>query len=254
MFLAIDIGNTNITFGLLKGYEMVAEARVSSTTRRTADELRWLMASFLVDHDASDSIKHVGIASVVLDVTAAMERAVKKHLPDIPCDVIGVTVLPNIPISYQPPSAVGIDRLCNVVAGVARWGAPLIVIDFGTATTVDAVDSDGVYVGGAIAPGIETAMHSLASRTSQLFNVQLQLPEQVIGRNTSDAIRSGLLWGSLGAADNLAIRFALEIGGEPHVIATGGFAPLLAPHSSIISEVAPYLVLEGIKRICESAL
>ena len=251
MFLAIDIGNTNLAFGLLDDAAVVAESRIATPLRRTADELRWLLGHFLDDHRARETVAAAGIASVVFDMTAVAEQAVARLLPDIRCDVIGKSVHPALPIAYEPPSAVGADRICNVTAGIARWGVPLIVVDFGTATTLDVVNRDGVYLGGAILPGIETAMYALSARTSQLFPVQLTIPPSAIGGNTADAIRSGLLYGGIGAVDRLAFRFAEELGDEPMVAATGGLATLLAPHSAMIREVAPGLVLEGIRLICE---
>ena len=253
MFLAIDIGNTNITFGLLQSGHAVAEARIATSTRRTIDELRWLLRNFLNENHALTGVSAAGIASVVFSVTPSVERAVAALLPEIRCDVVGKTIKPEIEISYDPPTAVGIDRLCNVIAGMKRWGAPLIVVDFGTATTVDVVDSKGVYIGGAIAPGIETSLHALATHAAQLYSISLELPEQAIGKNTADSMRSGLLWGAISAVDGLALRFAIEIGGAPHIVATGGLAPMLAPHSKIITEIVPSLVLEGIEIICHKA-
>jgi len=250
MFLAIDIGNTNITFGLLENRITIATARIATRQERTDDETRWFLNNFLNEHNASNDIQAVGIASVVFQITPTIEHAIHDLLPEAKCDVVGKTIIPKITIAYEPPSTVGIDRLCNVIAGMKRWGAPLIVVDFGTATTIDAVDANGVYLGGAIAPGIETSLHALASRTSQLYSVSMELPVSPIGKNTADAMRSGLLWGALYAAEGLAQKFAVEICGNPKVIATGGFASLLVSKSRIISENAPNLVLEGIELIC----
>ncbi len=249
-FLAIDIGNTNITFGILEAGNSVAEARIATKTPRTSDEIRWQLNHFLHDFESSSKIEAAGIASVVFDKTPLVHRAVQDALPEIQCDIVGKTVFPKITITYDPPSAVGVDRLCNVIAGMRRWGTPLIIVDFGTATTIDAVDSEGIYLGGAIAPGIETSLQALALNAAQLYSIALELPPSPIGRNTADAMRSGLLWGALGAVDSLAMKFAMEIGGAPRVVATGGLAPILCPHSLIISEYVPGLVLEGIELIC----
>ncbi|MBK6767198.1 MAG: type III pantothenate kinase [bacterium] len=244
-FVALDIGNTHITVGWWEGGLWRYEWRFSSKARRTADEWTILFDGALRRAEFPDrKVDTCGIASVV----PALTREVAKALGTLCLSPVQVVHehLKSVQITYDPPSAVGPDRICGVATAVKTYGAPVIVVDLGTATVVDVVDADRVYRGGIIAPGVATAAESLNQLAALLPRVDLAFPPSVIGTNTVNAIQSGVLHGALAMIDGLVDRIHGEIGSAP-VVATGGFAGMIQSRSKTITCVDQHLVLEGIR-------
>jgi len=253
-FLAVDIGNTHTVSGVYKGEKLVSDWRISSDASRTEDETGLVLIQFL--HAAGlkpGQIGSVGISSVVPDMTKAMVEAGRKYFR---CDplVIGSGLDLGIKIVYDDPASVGADRLCDAVAGFAKYGGPLIIVDFGTATTYDLIDGEGNYLGGVISPGIETSAAGLHRRAAKLPRVELRLPKRVVGTNTTESMQSGILYGAIDATEGMVQRLQRELvriaGKRGRVIATGGFSQFVAKHSKVIEAVEPTLVLDGVRLIC----
>ncbi|MFZ5432483.1 MAG: type III pantothenate kinase [Calditrichota bacterium] len=250
--LAIDIGNSQTTIGLFDGSKLIEQWRISTRVVRTADEV-WLLYSQLLNTCgyATESIKQVAIASVVPEQTDAYVKASANRLKHEPL-VISHRNVKILRVDYEPPSSVGADRLCGAVAAFKLYDGPVIVVDLGTATVFDVVTADAVYTGGLIAPGVSTAIDSLHHSTALLPRVDLEFPEQVIGRTTESAIRSGILLGAVAMIDGIVARIRQQLGIDAPVVATGGFSGLLEKHSTAIQYVEPDLVLHGIRIIAES--
>ena len=255
-FLAIDIGNSHTVIGLFKGESFVAEGRWTSTRRRTADETFGRLHEFL-DNAGTDrrQIHGIGISSVVPELTPVYTSIAKKHFRRKPL-IITAGLDFGICIHYEDPKLLGADRICNAVAGYAMFGGPLVIIDFGTATTYDVVASNGDFLGGVIAPGIETSSVSLHRRTAKLPRLtgkNLYLTGHVIGTNTVTSMQTGILLGAIDAMEGMVKRIQKDVltseARKATVIATGGFSPFVAAHSRVIQHVAPHLVLDGIRLI-----
>lgn len=250
MILAIDVGNTNTVLGVMEGTELKARVRIT-TTQRTTDELGILMMQTLAHRGVRPGSIHGAIlSSVVPSVVYAFEKACRRYL-DIPTMVVGRKLKTRIKVRTDNPREVGADRVVNAVAALERWGGPILVVDFGTATTFDCVNAEGEYVGGAIAPGFRISEEALVSATAKLPRVEVARPPRAIGTNTVHAIQSGLYWGYVGLVDSLAQRCAAELGGDPKVVATGGLAQLLAADSELIEDVDPFLTLRGLALLYE---
>ncbi len=244
--LAIDMGNTHITLGLWEGEELRRIWRVATDAARTADEYAAILNSLFHGWlGAGDELAVAG-CSVVPPLETTLSAAIKSS---VGTDLRWLAATDfGIPIVYDPPSAVGLDRLANVLAARKGWGAPVIVLDFGTATTVDALNPAGDYVGGAILAGLELAAKALWQKTARLLPVDLEVPvERALGQSTADSIRAGLLLGSALAADGLVERIWQELGTQSPVIVTGGTAPLIADKLRHITALVPELTLRGIK-------
>jgi len=244
--LTIDMGNTHITIGLWEGEGLRKIWRIATNAARTADEYAALLATLFAGWlDESDKITAAG-CSVVPPLEATLAMAIKSSLGT---NLRWLTTTDfGIPIAYDPPSAVGLDRLANVLAAREGWGVPVIVMDFGTATTVDALNPTGDYVGGAILAGIELSAKALWQKTARLLPVDLDVPtSQALGQTTADSIRAGLLLGSALAADGLVERIWTELGTKTPVIVTGGTAPLIADKLRHMTALVPELTLRGIK-------
>jgi type III pantothenate kinase len=245
VILVLDVGNTNIVLGLLRGDHVEQTFRIS-TMERTTDETGVLLLTLLRHHGYEpSSIEGAIIGSVVPSVQYSLEKALRRYL-NVEALVVGKKVRTGMRIQTDNPREVGADRIVNSVYAVHRWGAPVIVVDFGTATTVDCVDTHGAYVGGAIAPGLRIAEEALFSRTAKLPRVEVTRPPAAIGTNTVHAIQSGLYWGYVGLVESLVRRCRDELGGGK-VVATGGLSSLIAPQVDLISEVDPYLTLKGLR-------
>jgi type III pantothenate kinase len=217
--------------------------------RRTSDELGLFLLSLLSAFSIPrEEIRGAILSSVVPALDGLWEEALRRYL-GLDCMRVGIDLDLGLPIRYGAPREVGADRLVNAVAGVARYGAPLVIVDLGTAITLDVVDPDGAYRGGAIAPGLVVSMESLFSRTAKLPQVSLVPPKSVIGGNTAEAIQSGIIFGYAGLIDSLAERIFDELGTRCPVVATGGHAAILADCSRTISAVEPWLTLEGLRTI-----
>lgn len=252
MLLAIDIGNTNIVIGLFKNSTLKDHFRISTRHDMTADELGFPITSWLsrmkIENEEIDS---VAICSVVPPLTKAAETVSQKYLGCLPLTVTAESDLP-LAIEIDRPEQVGADRICNAVAGFAKFGGPIIIVDFGTATTFDIVNDKGAYIGGVIIPGPETSMKDLAHKAAQLFEVQFEKPARIIGKSTKQALQSGLFYGTLGQIDFLIDRISEEAEFEqPMVIATGGLSAGIEKHSRHISKAEPTLTLEGLRIIAE---
>ncbi len=251
LLLAVDIGNTHTVAGLYDGERLVADWRMASLATRTADE-NWLtIKSFCLDAGvAPGSVRAVGISSVVPDLTGIFESIARKYFLVEPV-TIGAELDLGIRILYRDPTAVGADRLCNAIAGFRKYGGPLIIIDFGTATTYDVVSAEGEYLGGVIALGLESAASELHRRAAKLPRIELRFPAAVIGRETVSSIQAGLMFGTVDAVEGIVRRIRCELGAEAKVIATGGLAGVIADRTTVISATEPTLVLEGIRMICD---
>jgi type III pantothenate kinase len=249
--LAVDVGNTQTTIGLYDGAAMSERWHMATRVARTSDEVWIFLRQFF---DASgmtmDSLDRVSISSVVPELTVAYAQMSRSRLQVEPL-VIHAETIRSLRIHYDPPASVGPDRLCGAVAAFKRHGGPLIVVDLGTATVFDAVSADGVYLGGLIAPGLITAIESLHTRAALLPRVEPAFPEQVIGGNTVAAIQSGVFYGAVEMVNGLLTRISRELGGQPVVVGTGGFAAMLQPHCPALTHVDPDLVLDGIRVITD---
>ncbi|MBC8478741.1 MAG: type III pantothenate kinase [Candidatus Delongbacteria bacterium] len=248
MLLAIDIGNTNTVLGLFNGEKLEAHFRLSTYNSRTIDETYALLFALMQAQKIKPRlIDAVAISSVVPDGTFVYQKMAEAYFKTQPLN-ISWKDYPKLPVTYPRPDTLGADRFCNAVAGVVKYGQPLIVIDFGTATSFDIVNGRGEFIGGVIAPGLSLAAE-LHTRAAKLPKISLEFPPQVIGDNTVHAIQSGTLWGTVAMLEGMVARITKEIGEQPHIIATGGMAGAITRNTEIIQHVEPYLVLEGIRII-----
>ena len=251
MFLAIDVGNTHTVLGVFEKTALVADWRMASSTHRTADESWLTIKSFCSGKGIDPSlVTGVGISSVVPDLTGVFELMSRKYLDVEPVTIhagldLGITVL------YDDPSAVGADRLCNAVAGFRKYGGPLIIIDFGTATTYDVVSEKGEYLGGVITLGLESAAAELHRRAAKLPKIELHFPPTVIGRDTVSSMQAGVMFGAVDAVEGTIRRIRNELGAPARVIATGGLSSVIARYTNVIEACEPSLVLEGVRLVCE---
>jgi type III pantothenate kinase len=250
MLLAIDSGNTNIVFALFDGDKIRGEWRSSTDTDRTADEFgMWLCQLMAMDDIGRSEVKACILASVVPAVVFALKQLCRRYFG---CEALvvgdeGVNL--GIDILLDRPEEVGADRLVNAVAAHKFFKAPLIIIDFGTATTFDVVDEKGNYVGGAIAPGVNLSLEALHAAAAKLPRVAIGRPRSVIGKATVPAMRSGIYWGYVGLIEGLVDRIKKEFGAPMTVVATGGLAPLFAESTRVIEHLAPDLTLRGLQEI-----
>jgi type III pantothenate kinase len=249
MLLAIDIGNTHTVIGVFKEHKLLTHWRVTSDLARTEDEIVVLLNFLLEEHGLNKtSLKGAAISSVVPDLTPIYKIMCKKYFQFDPL-IISASVKLNFDIKYKNPSAVGADRICNAASAIEKYGTPLIIIDFGTATTFDCIDKNGDYLGGIIAPGINTSVEALHKRAAKLPSVDIDFPEQIIGRTTDESIQSGIMIGTCVMIEGMICRLKDELGSETKTIATGGLAKKIARNTECINEVNPYLSLEGIASI-----
>lgn len=251
MLFAVDVGNTQSVLGLFEGAELVGNWRISTNSSLTADELRVLVAGLLdLGGWSWEDVTQVILASVVPRVTEAWEDVARIGCSCSPL-VVGPGLKTGMPIRYDNPHEVGADRIANGVGAFERFGGPVVVVDFGTATTIDVVDADGAYVGGAIAPGVETSAEALFSKAARLSKVDLEAPPKAIGTNTRASLQAGLLLGEAAMVDGLVRRVWAELGTETPVIATGGLAERMGPLCETIGHVDLGLTLEGLRIIHE---
>ncbi|HEY2981398.1 MAG TPA: type III pantothenate kinase [Anaerolineales bacterium] len=247
MLLAIDLGNTNLTLGLYDGEKLGAHWRLATDHARMPDEygLQFLGLLEHAGHSFKD-LTGVCLASVVPQLTARVVQACREYLKQTPL-VIDTGVKTGIKIRYEDPKAVGADRVADAVAVMHMYGGPACIVDFGTATTFNALTKDGEYLGGAITAGVNLAAEALFTRAAKLPRIDLQRPPSVIGRNTVHAMQSGLLFGSVSMLEGMVERFRAELGKDMKVIATGGLAEIIAGESKVVDVIAPWLTLDGLR-------
>ena len=251
LVLVVDVGNTTSVFGLYRGDDLVLDLRVSSEAQRTADEYAALLLP-LFQHGGIDpaAVEVMMVSSVVPPVNRHLERFARRYFATTPLFVEpGLDA--GIEIHYDNPQEVGADRVVNAVAAKACCGAPVVAVDFGTATTFDVVDASGAYVGGVICPGLVISAEALFARASRLYKVDVRRPARVLGKNTAEAMQAGLYYGYIGLVDGILERLLEELPSPCPVIATGGQAELIASGSRFIDHVEPHLTLTGLRLICE---
>lgn len=249
MLLAVDVGNTQTVLGLFAGEVLEDHWRISSNAALTGDELRLTVSGLLSAGGRGwEDIGEVVLSSVVPRLTAAWEDVVRAACGRAPL-VVGPGLKTGLTIRYDNPHEVGADRIVNSVAAISAFGAPVIIVDFGTATTIDVIGTDGAYLGGVIAPGVETSAEALFSKAARLSKVDLEAPPRVIGTNTRASVQSGLLLGEAAMVDGLVRRVWTELGCETPVVATGGLAPVMAPICETIGHVDTDLTLTGLRII-----
>jgi len=252
MLLAVDVGNTQTVIGMFERSELLQHWRLATVADRTADEFALIFQGLLMQVGLSfgRNVTGVVISSVVPHVTAAMREMTERYFHYEPV-VVGPGMKTGLAITTDNPKEVGADRVVNSIAAFARYGGPCIVIDFGTATTFDAVSVKGEYLGGAIAPGIEISTNALVSAGAQLRNIDFVEPRSVIGKTTVEAIQSGVLYGFAGQIDAIVGRMRDELGPGTPSVATGGLAPVVMPFTKAIDHHEPWLTLEGLLIIYE---
>ncbi|MCC6147163.1 MAG: type III pantothenate kinase [Anaerolineaceae bacterium] len=251
MLLTIDIGNTNITLGLYENQTLGARWRLATDHNRMPDEYGLQILGLLENSKCGlNQLEGVCLASVTPPLTGKILQACQQYLGQ-PVFVVDHTVKTGVNILYEDPAAVGADRIVDAVAVKQLYGGPACVVDFGTATTFDALDEYGQYLGGAIAPGIGIAAEALVQHTAKLPRVDFQRPPSTIGRNTVHAIQSGLLFGYVAMVEGMVARFRSELHPHMKVIATGGLAETVANETTVIEILAPWLTLDGLRIIWE---
>jgi len=249
MLLAVDIGNTGTNLGVFEGEELRATWQMATRIHQMADEYATLLLNLLHHQglDASD-IKGIALCSVVPPLTATFEELFQRYFHISPL-VVGGGVKTGVRIRMDNPREVGTDRIVNAAAAHHLYGGPIIITDLGTATTFDTVSKEGDYLGGAIAPGIVTAAESLFMRAAMLPRVELAPPKHAIGTNTIDAMQSGIVFGYVGLIEGMVARIQQELGEKAKVVATGGYAGLIAKETAVIEVVNPNLTLIGLRLI-----
>jgi len=249
MLLTIDIGNTNLTLGLYEGDQLGAHWRLATDHNRMPDEYGLQFLGLLQNAGKTlNDIHGISLASVVPPLTGRVVQACREYLKQEPL-VVDTGVKTGIKIRYEDPKAVGADRVCDAVAVLKFYGGPACVVDFGTATTFNAITKDGEYLGGAITAGMNLAAESLYTRAAKLPRIDLQRPPSVIGRNTIHAMQSGLLFGYVSMVEGMVARFRSELGSDMKVIATGGMAEVIAKETQAVNFIAPWLTLDGLRII-----
>ncbi|MDR3316285.1 MAG: type III pantothenate kinase [Coriobacteriales bacterium] len=254
MFLAVDTGNTQTVMGLYEGETIAARWRISTVASETADEIAVrLKALFDLDGRALSSVTDMAISSVVPPLTEQWRTAASRITKTTPL-ILDSQVDTGLSIDFAVPSEIGADRIADAVAAIALYGAPVIVVDFGTATNIEVVDKSGAFVGGIIAPGIVTSAEALFSAAARLAKFSVEIPPQVIGKSTKEAVQSGLTFGEIDRIDGLIKRVFEQLGYRATVIATGGLSTRVAQLSQTIDVINDDLTLEGLRLIYQRTL
>lgn len=254
MLLVVDIGNTNIVLGLYDGTQLLHTFRISSVRTRTSDEYGIMICQLAAQRQIDlTAVEGAIVASVVPPLTETLMSALRSTLAREPI-VVGPGLKTGMSVLYENPRDVGADRIVNAVAAYERVKGPLIVVDFGTATTFDCVSAAGEYLGGVIVPGILVSLDGLLARAAKLTRIEVAEPPRVLGRNTTHALQSGIIFGYASLVDGLIEKLTEELNVEMTVFATGGLAPLVAKHTKSIKIICPELTLEGLRLIYERNL
>jgi type III pantothenate kinase len=251
MLLAIDVGNDGIKFGVFNGERRIHDWRIPTRLDSTADELGLAFIQLMREADIdARAIDGAAISSVVPPMNARLADAVRRYFSCEPLLVVpGVKT--GLKIRYEDPREVGADRIVAALAAFRKYGGPLIIIDFGTGTTYDAVSREGEYLGGAIAPGVQISIDALVQHGARLFRVELKPPPSVIGRTTGESLQAGIIYGFVAQVEGMVARLRKELGADARVIATGGMADVIAPETTIIEEVDDGLMLDGLRLVHE---
>ncbi len=248
MLLAIDVGNTNTVLGVFTGDKLEHSWRVKTDARATADEIALLYRGLLTDMAV---VTGIVACSTVPAVLRELRTMLGRYYDSVPTVIVEPGVKTGVPLLFDNPKEIGADRIVNTLAAHHLYGGPVIVVDFGTSTNFDVVSAKGEFLGGALAPGIEISVDALAARAAQLRKVELVRPRSAIGKNTVEALQSGILYGFAGQVDGLVRRITTELGGSATVVATGGLAPLVLDESETIEHHEPDLTLIGLRLVYE---
>ncbi len=256
MLLTIDVGNTNTVMGVFDGEDVIEHWRLATDPVRTADEIAVVLRGLLGQSTVNNAdISGIALCSTVPSVLHEMREMCGRYYPDVPALIVEPGVRTGVSVRMDNPKEVGSDRIMNTVAAAHLYGGPALVVDFGTSTNFDAVSARGEFVGGALAPGIEISVDALSRRAAQLLKVELARPHHVIGKNTVEALQSGIIFGFAGQVEGIARRMVAELAPEnPEsvtVIATGGLAPLVLDEISVIDAHEPWLTLIGLRLVYE---
>ena len=250
MLLVLDVGNTNTTMGVYDGDKLLCHWRLTSK-RQTVDEIGYtmhgLLGTFAID---KAQITAAIYASVVPPLDDIFIQAVEKYIA-VPCMKVTSKLVRGLKIAMKNPTGIGADRLANAVAGIEKYGSPLIIADLGTAITLDVVSKEGAYLGGTISPGMELGMEALFEGTAKLPKISLVAPSKYVGGNTIEALQSGIVYGTVGMIDTLIREIHRELGYECRLIATGGHSHIFTKYSAIVKECDPWLTLDGLRMIYE---
>jgi len=252
MLLTIDVGNTTSSIGVWKGNTLAGNWTISTVSERTSDEIGMFLLSMLnFAGSTPEQIKDVIMCSVAPAATRAIVNAIKKYIKKNPI-IVGTGVKTGINIKYENPKEIGADRIVNAVGALKLYGGPVIIVDFGTATTFCAINAKGDYLGGIICPGIEISAEALFDKASKLPRIEIAKPKHIIGRTTVESMQSGIIYGFTGQVEYIVKLMKKEMGGDSvKVVATGGMVRLIAEESKCIDIVNPFLTLEGLKVVYE---
>lgn len=253
MIFVIDVGNTNIVMGVYKEDTLLHLWRISTDIKKTSDEyLITVRNLFVIDEIDPKEIKSSVLGSVVSPLDAVFQSVVRRLTGKEP-RLVDLTCFPDMPVRMDNPREVGADRLLNASSGYAKYGGPLVIIDFGTATTFDVISANGEYLGGVISTGLVLSLEALTAKAFKLPKIELVQPPGVIGKNTAHCMQSGIVFGYAGMVDSMVEKISRELGEKPKVVATGGLAALIKPVSNVIEEVADDITLKGLYMIAQSS-
>ncbi|MFD2761422.1 type III pantothenate kinase [Lentibacillus juripiscarius] len=254
MLFVLDAGNTNTVLGVFDGDTLIYEWRIKTDRHKTEDEYAMLIKSLLEHKNiALSDISGIAISSVVPPIMFALEKMCTKYFHIEPMIISSASAHKFLKMSYPNPEEIGADRIVNAVGAIEDYGAPLIIIDFGTATTYCCINSDAAYHGGLIVPGIQISLEALYQKASKLPKIEIQEPEKVIGRSTVDAMKSGVFYGYVAQVDGIVNRMKREMDTAPAIVATGGLAPLIANKSETIDHADKHLTLKGLYKLYYSS-